>query len=313
MMNFPINSASQNKKYFITPPKNAVHPEVQKVSEQKIVNPPKKKNNSSGKIWIGLSALAAAGAASLLFFRGSTTQKTVAPVARDIASEVKGLKAKIKENYMNKKSEILKNSDLTEDKNEIKKYRDTMNNAYLAVKNKIKKLAEDSDWIDLRKVRKRLLKTLDKEKHGEKRDIASKKIEILNNILICKIYPEEEEAFKGKILMDLSDAAELVKKDFATMEDFQKEYSSRQKYDFELDLNEKFFYKNFKLTWRDLFPEDMKEYDFAKEKIKDLQKEPQTKRLEKLKQLALEFRETADVKTLKSLNAQNQSPELCND
>lgn len=316
MMDFSINSASQNYKYLIKPQSTAVQtvlpqkPEAE--SESKKPNSGKK-NKAAENVWIGLGALAVIGAASIMIYRAVKGKKSIPPVSENSNSaagvidnplkEIEELKTKIKTDYLNKKSEILKDFDSSVDNKEVEKYKDMRKNASTAIKNKLKKLAEDSDWIELRKIRKKLVKFRSKEKYGEQYDIASKKIELINNVLICKIYPAEEEAFKGKFLMDLSDVSELVKRDFATFEDFQKEYSAKQKYEFELDFNEKFFYKNFKLTLTDLFPEDMKEYDFSKKKIAELYKEPKTKRQEKLKKLAEEFRENDDVKKLKKLNA----------
>lgn len=302
MMNFPINSASQNRKYFISPQTTAVKYDVTQKNDTK-------KNNISGKTktstagWVGLSALAVIGAASVLISRAVKGKNTVPPVASEPVVKLSELKAKIKADYQDKKNEILNTSDLNINNEEIQKYRERFASASTSVKNKLKKLAEDSDWTDLRKIRKNLLQTLEVEKHGEKHDIAEKKFELLNNVLICKINPEEEEAFRGKFLMDISDAAELIKKDFTTFSDFQKEYLNKQKYEFDFDLNEKFFYKIFKLTLRDLFPEDMKEYDLSKEKIRELYDEPKKKLHEKLKSLAQDFRASGDVKTLKNLNA----------
>lgn len=304
MINFPINSASQNKKYFISPQKNAENSMVSQHSMQENKKTDKNKTKNSGKIWVTLSAMAVAGCAFIGIYRAAKGHKNVPPVVSEPVVNLLKLKEKIKKDYLSKKNEILKMSDLQTDNGEIQKYRDIHKNVSTDIKNKLKRLAGDSDWTELRKIRKKLLKTLENEKSGEQHDIADKKIELLNNILICKIHPEEEEAFKGKVLMDLSDAVELIKKDFTSLSEFRKEYSARQKYEFDLDLNEKFFYTDFKLTLRDLFPDDMKEYDFSKEKIRELYDEPKKKRHEKLKQLALEFRADENVKTFKKLNAE---------
>lgn len=305
MIDFPINSASQNRKYFIYPQKNAEQSVVSKSFTQENENANKDKKQNSGKIWIVLAALAAAGAASIGICRSAKGRENVLPMASKPAINLLELKEKIKTDYLNKKNEILKTLKFDADSAEIQKYRDRLSNISGSIKNKLQNLSGDSDWCALRKIRKNLLKTLTNETKGELHDIADKKIELLNNVLICKIHPEEEEAFKGKFLMDLSDAADLINKDFTSLSAFREEYSARQKYEFDLDFNEKLFFKNSQLTLRDLFPEEMKEYDFSKEKIRELYDDPKKARHEMLKLLADEFRVNKDVKSLKTLNAEN--------
>ena len=305
MIDFPINSASQNHRYFISPPKSAEQSSVSKNSVAENKDADKHKVQITGKIWIGLGALAAAGIASIGIYRAAKGRQNIPPAVSDTTINLLELKAKIKTDYLNKKNEILKTFNFDADNDEIQKYRNTLNNVSGSVKNKLQNLSVDSDWLELRKIRKKLLKTLKNEKNSELHDIADKKIELLNNVLISKIHPEEEESFKSRFLMDLSDAAELIKKDFTTFEEFKKMYSEKQKYEFELDFNEKLFFKNSELTLRDLFPEEMKEYDFAKAKIRELYDEPKQARLEKLKSLAKEFRVSQDIKTFKKINAEN--------
>ena len=298
-MNFPINSASENKKYLTVPSKTAVQNDIQK-------NPPpaaKKQNNNSTKIWAGLVALAVIGMASAAIYRArSNKSETLNPV-QDTKQIIKDLKVKIKTDYLNRKAEILNaHKKDSVDENEIKKYIDMKQEASDSIKTVLKNLQQDSEWQELRKIRKSLLKTLCSNKNGEQYNIASKKIELINNILTCKLHPEQIQAFKDNTLMDISDAAEIVRKPFNTIKEFEKEYAAKQKYEFDFNLDDKLFFTNSNLSLRDIFTEEMKKYDFAKEKISELKLEPKKKLHEELTKLAEEFHSCEDVKKLKNLN-----------
>ena len=87
-----------------------------------------------------------------------------------------------------------------------------------------------------------------------------------------------------------------------TIKEFEKEYAAKQKYEFDFNLDDKLFFTNSNLSLRDIFTEDMKKYDFAKEKISELKLEPKKKLHEELTKLAEEFHSFGDVKKLKNLN-----------
>lgn len=299
-MTFPINSASENKKYFINPQKTAEHTPM---LEREFVENKKNKSVLDGtkKILAGLSGLGVIGLSIVLISKSKKNS-----VTKKLTNETDGIseiKNKIKNDYLTKKSKIIEDckSNVVDEK-EIQKYNDMKNEVSGKIKSTIKGLQSDSEWIELRKIRKSLLKTLNTDKKTSQHDVASKKIELANNILICKIYPEEEQAFKDTTLMDISDAFEVIKTPFSSLNEFNTAFYAKQKYDFDFAENEKFFYKECNLTLKDLFPDDMKKYDYANEKIKELNLEPKTKLHEKLVELAKEFQTSEDVKKMKNLN-----------
>lgn len=300
IMNFPINSASENKKYFINPQKTAEHTSMPK---QDLVENKKNKSvpNGTKKIIAGLGGLGVIGLSIVLISKSkknSVTKKLV-----NETDGISGIKNKIKNAYLTKKSKIIEDckSNVVDEK-EIQKYNDMKNEVSAKIKSTLKDLQADSEWVELRKIRKSLLKTLNSDKKSSQHDVASKKIELVNNILICKLYPEEEQAFKDTTLMDISNAIEVIKTPFNSLNEFNTAFYAKQKYDFDFAENEKFFYKECNLTLKDLFPDDMKKYDYANEKIKELNLEPKTKLHEKLVELAKEFQVSEDVKKLKNLN-----------
>lgn len=298
-MDFSINSASENKKYFINPQKTAEQFPMSKKETGKTHNQ-KFLSNETNKIFAGLGGLAVIGLSVVLISR---SRKSTAPKLIIKSEDIGSVKNKIKTEYLDKKSKIFEDcKSTTVDEKEIKKYNDMKNEISSNIKSTLKNLQSNSEWVELRKIRKSLLKTLNADKKSSQHDVASKKIELVNNILICKLYPQEEQAFKDTTLMDISDAFEIIKTPFNSLEEFNSAFYAKQKYDFDFAENEKFFYKECNLTLKDLFPDDMKKYDYANEKIKELNLEPKTKLHEKLVDLAKNFKLSEDVKKLKMMN-----------
>ena len=297
-MNFAINSASENKKYLISPQKNTVQSAVPKISKEV----KDKKACNQNTFFIGLGALGVIASAGIVI-----RNRNLKRVSSDFTEKTANLKGFIRKAYLAKKAEILKNHNaVSVNQDGINQYSDLKNKASIAIKERLKNLQKDDEWMNLRKLRKNLLKTIEREKFGETCDVASKKIEMINNVLICKLYPEEEQAFKNNTLMDVSDAVDIINKTFTKFEDFDNEYLSRQKYEFDFNLDDKFFFTNSKLTLKDLFPEEVNQYQISKEKIQELKFEPKKILHEKLKALAQEFRAREDVKNFKISNAENQ-------
>lgn len=267
-MNFPINSASENKKYSINPQKTAEHTSMPKqdLGENK---KNKSVHNGTNKILAGLSGLGVIGLSIVLISKSkknSVTKKLV-----NQTDGISGIKNKIKNDYLTKKSKVIEDckSNVVDEK-EIQKYNKMKNEVSAKIKSTLKDLQPDSEWVELRKIRKSLLKTLNTDKKTSQHDVASKKIELANNI--------------------------------CSLNEFNTAFYAKQKYDFDFAENEKFFYKECNLTLKDLFPDDMKKYDYANEKIKELNLEPKTKLHEKLVELAKEFQTSEDVKKMKNLN-----------
>lgn len=298
-MNFAINSASENKKYLISPQKNTVQSAVPEISK----GAKDKKADKPNTVFIGLGALGVIALAGVVI-QNRNLKNVQSSNVTDKAANLKGV---IRKAYMARKAEILKNHNaVSVNQDEINKCSDFKNKASIAIKERLKNLQKDNDWMELRKLRKNLLKTIEREKSDETCAIASKKIEMINNVLICKLYPEEEQAFKNNTLMDVSDAVGIINKTFTKLKDFDNEYLSRQKYEFDFNLDNKFFFTNSKLTLKDLFPEEVNQYQTSKEKIQEIKNEPKKILHENLKALAQEFRAREDVKNFKISNFENQ-------
>ncbi len=175
------------------------------------------------------------------------------------------------------------------------------NKIFNDVKLKLADLQKDSDWVELRKIRKNLLKQRTKENRG----IIDTHIELIDNIFLSKVSKDSSisQIFEEFYGMNIKDAAKLAK--HSTQQVFEKiDYKSKLR-PFETNgMN----IRQLKLS--DFFKKEVKEWNNANDTINsceetfkflDTQKQ---KFIELKKNLAQEFRQSDDVKTLKELNRQ---------
>lgn len=252
MISFPIHKASVNT-YFMAVVSNTP-------SQTPVPSSPKQEEkNNSKKLWLGLSVLAVAGAAAVGIYRAKT--KNIKPIVNNAVSQT---------------ADLVQNTDAAavfeavKPVRDVKFFEDIKGKASEKIKNILKNLQGDSEWKELRKTRKELLKIIDDSNAGEQADIAIQKVRLLNNMIVCKAHPSEEPLFKGCAMMDIPDAKQLVGMKFNTLEDFRKAEKSMQKYDFEMDLYEKFFFTTEKLSLKNIFSEDYERYAYAKDEIANI-------------------------------------------
>lgn len=252
MIKFPTHNASVNRNFTAA----ASNTPLQTPAPQ---NPKQEEKNDSKKLWLGLSGLAIVGVAAVGIYRAKT--KNIKPIVKDAVSQAAGL-------VQNMDAAAV--SETVKPVRDVKFFEDIKGEASEKIKNILKNLQGDSEWKELRKIRKELLKVVKDPKAGEQADIAGEKVKLLNNMIVCKVYPSEEPLFKGCAMMDIHDAKQLVGMNFNTLEDFRKTEKSMQKYDFEMDLYEKFFFTTEKLSLKNVFSEYYERYAYAKDEIANI-------------------------------------------
>ena len=190
--------------------------------------------------------------------------------------------------------------------NEI--YKNNVSENSKIIKQKIKELSTDTEWKDLRKLRKQFIKIMQTPSAGEQRQIASEKITFINDLLITKVYPQDSAKYNLYGITE-QQAMELVKKDFKTYEEFTNYYDSIKNNDIPFHFEEigNRFFHNGTLSLADVFPEEMgaiknsaklREETFSK---LTAAKSLFQKYLDSMKQLATEYRQTDGIKELKTL------------
>ena len=139
--------------------------------------------------------------------------------------------------------------------------------------------------------------------------IANEKIPMVNDLLINRVYPEEMEKFSSIYGLEDSQAFEMIRKHYASHENFMKEYDELKNLSipFDYDIIDRRFSHNGELSLLDVFPDEILSIKSNLELIKsfgiDLKgiKELEKKYVTKLSELTEDFRKSSDIEKLKNL------------
>lgn len=321
-----VSPARNNTFYFMTVNSPAHNSDKQ----QEPVSAEMEKSGHNGLLTAGLGGLAVIGA-SLIAIKGLKCYKS-----RKISHEISDLKSVLKEQYLearNMAAEEFSMENLPDSFNipdfnnlQIKSSRDIkkVKEYYIDIaarlseakkdcvdyiRETIGKVTSDKEWKELKLYRKQLLKDAagdDIDKH----DVALKKISLINDMLVYKLHPEKKQVFESRNLITVEDARNILKTNFANLEEYENEYQKHIKFDFEYLSMEKFFTNTDKLTLLNLFKEQVVTYSASDEKLKLINKVAlgedipavQKRMTEKMAQLASEFSKREGVLKLKELN-----------
>lgn len=310
-------------------------------TEQQVQPDNKEKNNRNKLLLYSLGGLAVLGTAAYLIKSRMAKAAVQKSQEQDVnIMEVIRLRNKIKtefeakrEPYAEKLFENLRNTgidikcknigELSKKIKEIEQRNNTLKESLIThrnqqsnlLKEKIQKLNQDSEWIELRKLRKNFINLINSKAPAEQKKIAAKKIVLVNDLLINKGYPEEIEAFKNLYRFDQNKGMEIVRTKFETLEDFNKAMKEAQTLDVDIKLpiRERNFTHMQPLHLTDIFPDEANSYVECNKKIEVLDFETNSinnfykQYHEELKNLAAEARESADVKALRAEVAKRQT------
>ena len=169
-------------------------------------------------------------------------------------------------------------------------------------------LSKDAEWNEINSLREQCRKIIETSGDNEQKRIAAEKIPLLNELIYAKVYPESVE--KGNLYgIENSQLLSIARKDFATLDDFMKEFDALKKptSSFDYDISEKKISHSGILCEKDIFP---KEYDIIESnlRIKKVYEEKLAeykkiydKAIDGLKRLAGEYRNSSEVKELRNL------------
>ena len=330
MSHLLLDTVSHNKNpysYFMTVKSST----AESANKSESVNEQKEKvGGGSNLLTAGMCGLGVIGMSLLAYTGGKLYKK------QKINAEIKNLKREIKDSYNIAKSAMLQElvneglpKSFTSGKfynykikssNDIKAvgeyYKgvyDTLEQVQVessnTIRESIKKVASDAEWQELHKYRKQLLKQVNGDDIN-KHDIALKKISLINDMLVYKLHPEEEEVFKSRNLISVDDARMMIKRDFANKEEYDEEYQKFIKYTFNYSPMTKFFVNNGELSLLDLFKSEIIAHKVAGDKkllakliLDEDVPEVQRRNIQKLISLANEFSKDEKVLRLKSLTS----------
>ena len=172
------------------------------------------------------------------------------------------------------------------------------------IKTQLSELQKDSDWVELRKIRKNLFKQK-KTMTKENRSIIESHIDLIDNILLSKTSKDSSTVtlFEEFFGMSLKDASKLAKKTSKEVFDNVDYHSNNRPFD-TTRISKR------KLELCDFFKQEVREWTHADDTVKrvecglknfDIQKQD----FQKFQRaLAQEMRQSDDVKALKELNKQ---------
>lgn len=178
------------------------------------------------------------------------------------------------------------------------------------IKSKLKELSEDEDWVFLRNTRKILIKIVNGSYTKNARSIAYNKVLLVNDLLINKVYPDEQKAFLNFHGFSHEDAINLIKTKFSKIEDYNKArdelVAKNNVGKIALTTRPRNFKHYMPLTLSSVFPDEANVYKTCNHKL--YLSSGRLKVLEKayndyvdgLKQIALECRTSENLKTLKT-------------
>lgn len=321
-----FSSGRNASTYFLTGPVST--PKIS--NNPKMVTPPKTKVKGSEKKELIEAVLGGLAVIGLSLVSVRYLQRT------KIKKEIISLKQQVRASYLiekNKKiqelydeglpksfgSEVFRKKKVfsSKDIEDVRLYYQKAYNAMQQVQDEslatirgtISKLSGDDEWKSLRKYRKILLKDLEHPDYN-RREIAVKKIRLINDLLVYKIHPEEENIFNSRTLISVDDARNLLKKNFVTEQEFDADYQNLIKYEFQYNPMNNFFVNDSKLSLLDLFKSEITDYRDAENKKKYAKlildsdiPSTQQRYMDKLKEAALLFRTSENVATLKALNS----------
>lgn len=308
-----------NKSAYIMKP--AVQAEPQNPTPEK-QTPEKHSNNN--KLLGALGGLAVLGGAVFLI-KTRKNSKPVEDTANSLAEQISELKTRIKDDYLATLTEQLGNIGTIKElraeaaeivsKNEKLKERlaNHRNKQMGVLRQKLTDLQNDEQWIELRKLRKSLTKTLHGKSSRDEKIIAQNKIEVINDLLLTKTYPQEEiKTFRDLHGIEPDAAFKLVTTNFTTAEEYKKAYKAAQTViSDDIPIGDRWFTHTRELKLANLFPDEIRSYICCNKEIRRLNAELDEVKLALnqrelvLKDVALKFRASKDVQDLKQLVSGN--------
>ena len=192
----------------------------------------------------------------------------------------------------------------------------TKNKSMATIKSKLKNLAGDKDWQFLRNSRKNLIKIINGSYPKRAQEIAYNKVLLINDLLINKVYPDEQKVFLNFHGFSHEDGLNLIKTKFSNMEDYNKACKElREKNNVGkiiLTARERNFKHYMPLTLSSVFPDEANVYKTCRRKLflssgrLNVLKKAYSDYIDGLKQIAIECRHSENNNSLKNAVASLQ-------
>ena len=340
-VNSPEKNNSEKDKPALSAEKVSINETTSSEQKNSISKQPEDKSYFNTKTILGtLAGLAVIGTSIYMFKSGKNkeiknkiTPEQIQGEIDTVKEEIAVLKKLIRENYVAKKNTLINKLNEFQEfdykfpfdnhsqlRSKIESFESTsgkrmtnsqniINNERKTIKDKLSVLSKNPEWKELKLIRKNLRKIISDGNDMEQVKIANEKIPMVNDLLINRVYPEEMEKFSSIYGLEDSQAFEMIRKHYASHENFMKEYDELKNLSipFDYDIIDRRFSHNGELSLLDVFPDEILSVKSNLELIKsfgiDLKgiKELEKKYVTKLSELTEEFRKSSDIEKLKNL------------
>ena len=184
------------------------------------------------------------------------------------------------------------------------------------IKNRLKELQTDKDWVELRKVRKGLIKDLKLlDTNSEERNTIKAQINDINDILKAKVLNIQDDYNKFHTI-NIDDASKVMKKRYKNLNEYLTAFPNPDKgapedsCNYRANLDKLSLHDTQPLKIDNMFTPQEAEWRIARTAVAEFEKQfkkydeevPKTQKF--LKNLAQEFRASEDSKKLKEINKQ---------
>ncbi len=340
-VNSPEKNNSEKDKPALSAEKVSINETTSSEQKNSISKQPEDKSYFNTKTILGtLAGLAVIGTSIYMFKSGKNkeiknkiTPEQIQGEIDTVKEEIAVLKKLIRENYVAKKNTLINKLNEFQEfdykfpfdnhsqlRSKIESFESTsgkrmtnsqniINNERKTIKDKLSVLSKNPEWKELKLIRKNLRKIISDGNDMEQVKIANEKIPMVNDLLINRVYPEEMEKFSSIYGLEDSQAFEMIRKHYASHENFMKEYDELKNLSipFDYDIIDRRFSHNGELSLLDVFPDEILSIKSNLELIKsfgiDLKgiKELEKKYVTKLSELTEDFRKSSDIEKLKNL------------
>ena len=340
-VNSPEKNNSEKDKPALSAEKVSINETTSSEQKNSISKQPEDKSYFNTKTILGtLAGLAVIGTSIYMFKSGKSkeiknkiTPEQIQGEIDTVKEEIAVLKKLIRENYVAKKNTLINKLNEFQEfdykfpfdnhsqlRSKIESFESTsgkrisnsqniINNERKTIKDKLSVLSKNPEWKELKLIRKNLRKIISDGNDMEQVKIANEKIPMVNDLLINRVYPEEMEKFSSIYGLEDSQAFEMIRKHYASHENFIKEYDELKNLSipFDYDIIDRRFSHNGELSLLDVFPDEILSIKSNLELIKsfgiDLKgiKELEKKYVTKLSELTEDFRKSSDIEKLKNL------------
>lgn len=178
------------------------------------------------------------------------------------------------------------------------------------IREKFKRLSTDPQWKEFRQIRKQLKHASKFSNTADESTLAIKKIELIDDLIINKVYPENVPQYESAIGLTQQQVLDIIKKDYSSLQEYLDDFQSKSNPKTPVLWPQEILNTTDTLSLQLVFPREVelidecrKDNKFAVQKL-DAAKNFLKKYHESLRKLSVKYAETPDMIELKKKMAE---------